>query len=73
MALDRSDDRNVHMCDASHPNVELEGLILTSGIFRGNFISTVEILLLFESDFCLKDRGGIAVEWDDTPLCRGKY
>jgi len=69
----RSNGRNVHIYDANDPTTVLGGLILSNGVTNANFYSMVEILILFASDFFLRDEGDTKIERDDHPLQPGKY
>ena len=71
--LSRSGGRNVRLYGANDPDTELGGLFLISGITNANFYSMVEIIILFESQFFLRDEGGTIIAKDNHPLQRGKY
>lgn len=74
MAFDRSEGRDVHIYDAKDPSqTVLGGLHLTNGITNILFYSMIEIILLFQSPFFLKDENGIIVERNEHPLQPGKY
>jgi hypothetical protein len=70
---DRSRGRDVHIYDAKDPTTVLGGLILTNGVTNTNFYSMVEILVLFMSDFELRDEGDTKIERNDDPLQLGRY
>jgi hypothetical protein len=70
---DRSQGRDVHIYDAKDPTIVLGGLILTNGVTNANFYSMVEILVLFTSDFELRDKGDTKIERNDDPLQPGRY
>jgi hypothetical protein len=69
----RSKGRDVHIYDAKDPTTVFGGLVLTNGITNINFYSIIEILVLFTSDFELRDEGDTKVERNDNPLQPGKY
>jgi hypothetical protein len=81
---DRSKWRDVHIYDANDrprairddstesPKV-IGGLILTNGVTNANFYSMVEIIVVFESDFELRDENDAKIERNDDPLQPGKY
>jgi len=69
----RSEGRDVHLYGANDPTTELGGLFLTNGITNANFYSMVEIIIIFKSEFFLRDEGGTKIEKDDHPLQPGKY
>jgi hypothetical protein len=70
---DRSRGRDVHIYDAKDPTTVLGGLILTNGVTNTNFYSMVEILVLFMSDFELRDEDDTKIEKNDDPLQPGRY
>jgi hypothetical protein len=70
---DRSRGRNVHIYDANDPSAVLGGLILANGVTNANFYSIVEILVLFTSNFELRDQSDTKIERNDDPLQPGKY
>jgi hypothetical protein len=70
---DRSRGRDVHIYDFKDPTTVLGGLILTNGVTNTNFYSMVEILVLFTSDFELRDEGDTQIEKNDEPLQPGRY
>jgi hypothetical protein len=70
---DRSRGRDVHIYDAKDPATVLGGLILTNGVTNSNFYSMVEILVLFMSDFELRDEADTKIERNDNPLQPGRY
>ena len=55
------------------PTTVLGGLILSNGVTNANFYSMVEILIIFASDFFLRDESDTKIERDDRPLQPGKY
>jgi hypothetical protein len=71
--LSRSGGRNVRLYGANNPTTELGGLFLTNGITNANFYSMVEIIILFESEFFLRDEGDTIIKRDNHPLQPGKY
>jgi hypothetical protein len=70
---DRSGGRDVHIYDAKDPTTVLGGLILTDGVTNANLYSMIEIIVLFESDFGLRDKDDTKVERNHEPLQPGKY
>lgn len=71
--LSRSIGRNVRLYGPDDPTTELGGLFLTNGITNANFYSMVEIIIIFESEFFLRDEGGTIIKKDSHPLQPGKY
>jgi hypothetical protein len=69
----RSRGRNVHIYDTNDRSTILGGLILTNGVTNANFYYMVEILVLFTSNFELRDESNIKIERNDGSLRPGKY
>ncbi|KAF8464668.1 hypothetical protein BDZ91DRAFT_729597 [Kalaharituber pfeilii] len=69
----RSAGRDVHIYNVDDPATVLGGLILTNGVTNANFYSVVEIIVLFDQDYFLRDEGGTTVQRDDHPLRSGNY
>jgi hypothetical protein len=70
---DRSRGRDVYIYDAKDPTTVLGGLILTNGVMNANFYLMIEILILFTSNFELRDKGDTIIERNDNPLRPGNY
>jgi hypothetical protein len=70
---DRSKGRDVHIYDTNDPTTVLGGLILANGVTNANFYSMVEVLVLFTSNFELRDEGDTKIERNGDPLQPGKY
>jgi hypothetical protein len=60
-AANRSAGRDVHIYDAKDPNTALGGLVLTNGITNVNLYSMVEIFCIFDSNYLLRDEGGMTI------------
>lgn len=73
MALNRSEGRNVHIYDSADPDTELGGLILSTGVTNANFFFMIEIILLFDDSFELRNGDGIVMNRDNDPLRPGSY
>lgn len=73
MPPDRSGGRDVYFYDAAKPTEVLGGLVLTNGITNKNFHEMLEILLVYDHPFSLRDENKTLVGKDDDPLQRGKY
>ncbi len=61
------------MYDAKDRTVVLGGLLLTNGVTNANFYFMVEIIILFTTDFELRDEGDLKIEKNDDPLRPGSY
>ena len=72
-ARDRSAGRNVHIYDLNDPTTKIGGLLLLPGVTNANFYAMIEIIVIFESPFCLQDENGTKIERDDHPLQPGNY
>jgi hypothetical protein len=71
--VDRSEGRNVHIYDANHPTTVLGGLILTNGVTNANLYSMVEIIVIFNGPFFLRNDGDVEITKNNHPLQPGKY
>ena len=70
---DRSRGRNVQIYDAKDRTTVLGGLILANGVTNTNFYFMVEIIVLFTTDFELRDEGDTKIERNNDPLQPGMY
>lgn len=70
---DRSRGRNVQIYDAKDHTSVLGGLILTNGVTNANLYSMIEIVVLFTTDFEIRDEGDTKIERNDDPLQPGVY
>ena len=73
MPISRSGGRNVHIYDAKKPTAVLGGLILSNGVTNANLYSMVEILVIFDGPFSLRNEGGTEIIKDHHPLQPGNY
>jgi len=73
LPLARSGGRNVRLYGANDPTTELGGLCLTKAITNACVYSMVEIIIILEGEFFLRDEGGTMVEKDNYPLQPGRY
>lgn len=71
--VDRAEGRNIWVYDAKDRTVVLGGLLLTNGVTNANFYFMVEIIILFTTDFELRDEGDLKIEKNDDPLRPGSY
>jgi hypothetical protein len=69
----RAKGRDVHIFNASDPNTELGGLILTNGVTNANLYAMVEIVFIVTSKYFLQDAATNRIEKDDHPLKPGNY
>lgn len=73
MALDRTAKRTVHIYDTNNADAKLGGLQLNRGVTNANLFAMLEIILIFESDFTLRDESKRAVMRNDEQLQPGNY
>jgi len=69
----RSVLRNAHFFDGNDPTTALGGLYVTNGVTHANFYFMIEIILIFEGPFFLRDENGVSVQKDDLQLKPGNY
>ncbi|KAH8659263.1 hypothetical protein BGZ60DRAFT_382280 [Tricladium varicosporioides] len=69
----RSLGRDVHIFGASDRSTSIGGLILTAGVTNANLYTMVEIFVLFDGEYILRNESSIIVEKNDSPLLPGNY
>ncbi len=69
----RSVGRDVHLYDARDGETILGGLEVNQGVTNANFYYMVEIFVLFNSDYFLRDEQANKVPRDGNSLRPGKY
>lgn len=62
-----------HIYDSADPDIELGGLILSTGVTNANFFLMIEIIFLFEDFFEIQNGDGTAMERDDDLLRPRNY
>ena len=69
----RSVGRNVHIFDARDRNTSIGGLILTAGVTNANLYAMIEIFVIFNGEYILRNESDIMIEKDDSILLPGNY
>lgn len=69
----RSRGRNVHIFDASDRENSIGGLILTAGVTNANLYTMIEIFIIFNSEYILRNESDTTIERDNSPLLPGSY
>lgn len=58
----RAARRNVHLCSFTAREVEIGGLVLNNGITHASLYSMVEIIIISQSEFTLRNDEDTAIE-----------
>jgi hypothetical protein len=69
----RSEGRNVHIFDSRNPSTKVGGLILTNGVTNTNLYAMIEIIVIFEGGFSLRNESGVTIAKDNDQLQPGNY
>jgi hypothetical protein len=69
----RSAGRDVYIFDGRDRSTSIGGLILTTGITNANLYSMVEIFVIFNGEYVLRNENSITIEKDESPLLPGSY
>lgn len=69
----RSGGRDVHIFDIRDRSTSIGGLILTEGITNANLYTMIEIFILFNGEYILRNESGTTIKTDDSPLLPGNY
>ncbi|PMD12137.1 hypothetical protein NA56DRAFT_683493 [Hyaloscypha hepaticicola] len=69
----RSGGRDVHIFDTGDRSTSIGGLILTEGITNANLYTMIEIFVLFNGEYVLRNESGITIKKDSSPLPPGNY
>ena len=69
----RSGGRDVHIFDTGDRSTSIGGLILTDGITNDNLYTMIEIFVLFNGEYVLRNESGITIKKDSSPLPPGNY
>ena len=71
--LNRSRGRDVHIFDASGRDTSIGGLILTAGATNANLYAMIEIFVIFNGEYILRNESDTTIEKDDSLLLPGNY
>jgi hypothetical protein len=69
----RSLKRDVHIFDTSNRSTSIGGLVLTAGVTNANLYTMIEIFVIFNGEYILRNESDITIEKDDSPLLPGNY
>jgi hypothetical protein len=69
----RSAGRDVHIFDTQDRNTSIGGLILTAGVTNANLYTMIEIFVISNGEYILRNESGITIEKDDSVLLPGNY
>ena len=69
----RSKGRDVHIFDASDRDTSIGGLILTAGVTNANLYTMIEIFVIFNGEYILRNESDTTIEKDDSLLLPGNY
>ena len=69
----RSKGRDVHIFDASDRDTSIGGLILTAGATNANLYAMIEIFVIFNGEYILRNERDTTIEKDDSALLPGNY
>ena len=69
----RSAGRDIHIFDASDRGTSIDGLILTIGGTNPNLYTMVEIFIILNCEYVLRNESDITIEKDDSLLQPGNY
>lgn len=71
--MNRLAGRSVHIYNSSSPFTAIGGLIFNNSVTNVNLYSMVEILCIFETDFCLRGEDRVAIQKDQDAIQPGSY
>ena len=69
----RSAGRDVHIFDIRDRNTSIGGLVLTAGVTNSNLCTMIEIFVIFNGEYILRNESDIAIKKDNSILLPGKY
>ena len=69
----RSSSRDIHIFDASDRDSLIGGLILTAGVTNANLYTMIEIFVIFNGEYILRNESDTTIEKDDSLLLPGNY
>ena len=69
----RSAGRDVHIFDTHDRSTSIGGLILTEGVTNSNLYTMIEIFVLFNSEYVLRNESDVEMGKDASPLLPGNY
>jgi hypothetical protein len=69
----RSARRNVHIFDISDRNTSIGGLVITAGVTNANLYAMIEIFVIFNGEYILRNESDAMIEKDNSLLLPGNY
>jgi hypothetical protein len=71
--LHRSRGRDVHIFDASDRDTSIGGLILTAGVTNANLYAMIDIFVILNGEYILRNESDTTIEKNDSLLLPGNY
>ncbi len=65
--------RDVHIFDTSDRDTSIGGLVLTAGVTNANLYAMIEIFVIFNGEYILRNESDTTIEKDDSPLLPRNY
>jgi hypothetical protein len=65
--------RDVHIFDISDRDTSIGGLVLTAGVTNANLYAMIEIFVIFNGEYILRNESDTTIEKDNSPLLPGNY
>ncbi|KAF8859306.1 hypothetical protein BDZ45DRAFT_589974 [Acephala macrosclerotiorum] len=69
----RSAARDVHIFDISDRDTSIGGLILTAGVTNANLYAMIEIFVIFNGEYILRNESDTTIKKNDSLLLPGNY
>jgi hypothetical protein len=69
----RSAGRDVHIFDTRDRSTSIGGLVLTKGVTNANLYTMIEIFVLFNSEYVLRNESDVEIAKDASLLLPGNY
>jgi len=69
----RSTVRDVHIFDISDRDTSIGGLVLTAGVTNANLYAMIEIFVIFNGEYILRNESDTTIEKDNSLLLPGNY
>ena len=69
----RSAARDVHTFDINDRDTSIGGLVLTAGVTNANLYAMIEIFVIFNGEYILRNERDTTIEKDDSALLPGNY
>ncbi|KAE8442238.1 hypothetical protein EG329_003709 [Mollisiaceae sp. DMI_Dod_QoI] len=69
----RSKGRDVHIFNASDRDTSIGGLILTAGVTNANLYTMIEIVVIFNGEYILRNESDTTIDKNDSLLLPGNY